>query len=91
MPAEIASLKQEPGDELQVHGSGNLVHTLIRQGLADEYRLLVYPVLLGTGKRIFPDGDIGAALRLVDSKPTSSGVQILTYESAGPAQYGSFA
>ena len=91
VPAEIARLKQAPGDELQVHGSGNLVHTLIRHGLADEYRLLVYPVLLGTGKRLFPDGDIGAALRLVDSKPTGTGVQIMVYEPAGPLQYGSFA
>ena len=91
VPAEIARLKQAPGDELQVHGSGNLVQTLIRQGLVDEYRLLVYPVLLGTGKRLFPDGDIGAALRLVDSKPTGTGVQIMVYEPAGPVQYGSFA
>ena len=91
VPAEIARLKQAPGDELQVHGSGNLVHTLIRQGLVDEYRLLVYPVLLGTGKRLFPAGDIGAALRLVDSKPTGTGVQIMVYEPAGPVQYGSFA
>lgn len=91
VPAEIARLKQAPGDELQVHGSGNLVHTLIRHGLVDEYRLLVYPVLLGTGKRLFPDGDIGAALRLVDSKPTGTGVQIMVYEPAGPVTYGSFA
>jgi len=90
VPAEIAKLKQLPGDELQVHGSGNLVHTLIRHGLADEYRLLVYPVILGTGKRLFPDGDIAAALRLTGSKTTGKGVQILTYEPAGPAQYGSF-
>jgi dihydrofolate reductase len=90
-PAEIAKLKEQPGNELQVHGSGNLVHTLIRHGLVDEYRLLVYPVLLGSGKRLFPEGDIGAALRLTDSKATGTGVQILTYEPAGPAQYGSFA
>ncbi len=91
VPAEIARLKQLPGDELQVSGSGDLVHTLIGHGLVDEYRLLVYPVLLGTGKRIFPDGDIGAALRLTDSKRTSTGVQILVYEPAGAVQYGSFA
>ena len=91
VPAEIAKLKQLPGDELQVHGSGNLVRTLIRHGLADEYQLLVYPVILGTGKRLFPDGDIAAALRLTGSKTTGKGVQILTYEPAGPAQYGSFA
>jgi dihydrofolate reductase len=91
VPAKIAKLKQLPGDELQVHGSGNLVRTLIRHGLADEYQLLVYPVILGTGKRLFPDGDIAAALRLTGSKTTRKGVQILTYEPAGPAQYGSFA
>jgi dihydrofolate reductase len=91
VPTEITKLKQQPGGELQVHGSGNLVHTLIRHSLADEYRLLVYPVLLGSGKRLFPDGDIGAALRLVTSKTTGKGVQILTYQPAGPAQYGSFA
>lgn len=91
VPAEIAKLKQLPGDELQVHGSGNLVHTLIRHGLADEYRLLVYPVVLGSGKRLFPDGDIGAAFRLTGSKATGKGVQILTYEPAGRAEYGSFA
>jgi dihydrofolate reductase len=90
VPAEVARLKQLAGNEIQVHGSGNLVQTLIRHGLADEYRLLVYPVLLGTGKRLFPDGDIGAALRLVDSKTTGTGVQIMTYQPAGPAQYGSF-
>lgn len=91
VPAEITRLKHLPGNELQVHGSGNLVHTLIRHGLADEYRLLVYPVLLGSGKRLFPDGDIGTALRLTGSKATGMGVQILTYVPAGPAQYGSFA
>ena len=91
VPAEISKLKQQPGSELQVHGSGNLVHTLIRHGLADEYRLLIYPVLLGSGKRLFPDGDIGAAWRLTGSKATGTGVQILTYQPAGPAQYGSFA
>jgi len=64
---------------------------LVTGDVPAEYRLLVYPVLLGTGKRLFPDGDIGAALRLVDSKPTGTGVQIMVYEPAGPLQYGSFA
>ena len=91
VPAEIAELKQQPGNELQVHGSGHLVHTLIRHGLADEYRLLVFPIILGTGKRLFPDGDIAAALRLTDTKASGKGVQILIYEPAGPVQYGSFA
>lgn len=91
VPAEIRRLKELPGNELQVHGSGNLVHTLVRHGLVDEYRMLVYPVLLGSGKRLFPEGDIGAALRLTGSKTTSTGVQVLTYEPAGPVRYGSFA
>ncbi len=91
VPAEVTKLKQLPGNELQVHGSGNLAHTLIRHGLADEYRLLVYPLILGTGKRLFPDDDLGTALRLADSRTTGTGVQILTYEPAGPARYGSFA
>ena len=86
----VARVKAQFG-RVDVIGSGNLVQTLLRNDLVDRLNLWVFPVLLGSGKRIFPDGDIGAALRLVDSKPTGTGVQILTYESAGPARYGSFA
>ena len=87
---QVAALKREPGRELQVHGSGNLGQTLIQNDLVDEYRLLVYPVLLGEGRRLFADGTVPAALRLVDSRTTSAGVTLNTYESAGKPSYGSF-
>jgi dihydrofolate reductase len=87
----IAALKQADGPELQVHGSGNLIQTLIRNNLVDEYRLWVFPVVIGTGKRLFADGTIPAGLRLVDHKVSTTGVTIGTYESAGEIVTGSFA
>ena len=87
---QVAELKREPGREIQVHGSGSLAQTLIQNDLVDEYRLLVYPVLLGDGRRLFADGTVRAALRLVDSRTTSAGVTLNTYESAGKPSYGSF-
>jgi dihydrofolate reductase len=89
--AAIAGLKQEDGPELQVHGSGNLVQTLLRHDLIDEYRLWVFPVVLGSGKRLFGDGAIPAALRLLDSTISTTGVVIGTYEPAGDVVTGSFA
>jgi dihydrofolate reductase len=89
MPAEVARLKQQPGGELQVHGSGDLARTLIEHDLIDEYRLLCYPLHLGAGKRLFQDGIRPGALRLVSSATTSAGVVIATYEPAGPVQPGS--
>ncbi len=62
----VAALKQEEGPELQVHGSGNLVQTLLHHQLVDEFRLWVFPVVLGAGKRLFADGTVPAGLRLVD-------------------------
>ena len=78
------------GPELQVHGSGNLAQTLIRDGLVDEYHLWVFPLVLGAGKRLFADGTIPAALRLVDSKVSTTGVFMGTYEPAGEVVTGSF-
>jgi dihydrofolate reductase len=89
--AAVRKLKDEPGNELQVHGSGALAHTLIDNDLVDEYRLLIFPVHLGAGKKLFRDGAPPAALRLTGSSTTSTGVIIGTYEPAGPAQYGSYA
>jgi dihydrofolate reductase len=86
----IAALKQEEGPELQVHGSGNLIQTLLSHNLADEYRLWVFPVVIGSGKRLFADGTIPAGLRLVDSKVSTTGVVIGTYEPAGEIVTGSF-
>jgi dihydrofolate reductase len=89
--AEVAKLKERPGDELQVHGSGALAHTLIDHDLIDEYRLLVFPVHLGSGRKLFRDGGKPAALRLISTTTTRAGVVIAAYQPAGPVRYGSFA
>lgn len=86
----IARLKREDGPELQVHGSGNLIQTLLRHDLIDRYRLLVFPVVVGSGKRLFADGTIPAALRLRDSTVSSTGVVMGTYEPAGELVTGTF-
>jgi dihydrofolate reductase len=86
----VAALKQGDGPELQVHGSGNLVQTLMANALIDEYRLMVFPVMLGAGKRLFADGTVPSALRLTDSKVSTTGVVLGTYEPAGEVQTGSF-
>ena len=91
LAAEVAKLKERPGNELQVHGSGGLAQTLIDHDLVDEYRLLTFPVHLGSGQRLFRDGTKAAALRLTGSTTTSAGVIIATYEPAGPPKYGTFA
>jgi dihydrofolate reductase len=88
---EVARLKEQPGNELQVHGSGGLAQTLIENDLVDEYRLLVFPVRLGSGKKLFRDGTRGSALRLLSTRTTSTGVVIATYEPAGPVRHGSYA
>lgn len=89
--AEVTKLKEQPGDELQVHGSGGLAQALIAHDLIDEYRLLTFPVHLGSGKKLFRDGGRPAALRLTGATTTGSGVVIATYQPAGPVQHGSFA
>jgi dihydrofolate reductase len=90
LATEVAELKRKPGRELQVHGSGGLAQTLMQHDLIDEYRLLTYPVVLGTGKRLFADGAKPAALNLIDHKTTSTGVSIDVYTLAGEPTYGSF-
>jgi dihydrofolate reductase len=87
----IAALKKDDGPELQVHGSGNLIQTLMRHNLVDRYRLWVFPLVIGSGKRLFSDGTIPSALTLVDSKVSTTGVVIGTYEPAGEIVTGSFA
>jgi dihydrofolate reductase len=86
----IAALKDEDGPELQVHGSANLLQTLLRHNLVDEFRLWIFPLVIGSGKRLFADGTIPAGLKLVDSKVSSTGVMIGTYEPAGEIVTGSF-
>jgi dihydrofolate reductase len=87
----IAELRKEDGPELQVHGSGNLIQTLMGHNLVDEYRLWVFPLVIGSGKRLFSDGTIPSGLKLVDSKVSTTGVVIGTYEPAGEIVTGSFA
>jgi dihydrofolate reductase len=87
----IAALKRENGPELHVHGSGNLVQTLLRHNLVDEYRLWIFPLVLVSGRRLFADGTIPSALKLVDTKVSTTGVVICTYEPAGEIVTGSFA
>ena len=91
VPEAVNALKQGDGPELQVHGSGNLIQTLMRGNFVDEYHLWVFPVVIGSGKRLFADGAIPAALKLVDSQVASTGVFIGTYEPAGELGTGSFA
>jgi dihydrofolate reductase len=79
---EIAKLKDQSGKDIQVIGSGELVQTLIRHDLVDEYRLMIHPILLGSGKRLFREGISPTRLRLVDSKTSSTGVLILRYRRA---------
>jgi dihydrofolate reductase len=89
--AEVAKLKELPGDELQVHGSGELAQTLIEHDLVDEYRLIRFPVHLGSGKKLFRDGARAAALRLVGTSTTGTGAVIASYVPDGPVRHGSFA
>jgi dihydrofolate reductase len=84
----VKALKAKPDRELQVHGSAQLVQTLIQHNLVDEYRLLVFPVVLGTGKRLFGDGTVPAAFKTVENRTTSTGVVALTLRSTGPPPKG---
>ncbi len=82
---EISRLKQQPGKSINITGSPTLVLSLLQDDLLDELGLLVCPVVLGVGKRLFKDGSDTKALKLVDSKPFSSGMVMLTYQSDGKA------
>lgn len=88
---DVRKLKDGTGPEIQVHGSSDLLQTLIEHDLVDRYRLWTFPLVLGTGKRLFGDGTIPAGLRLRDTTTSSTGVVIATYEPAGEIDYGSFA
>jgi dihydrofolate reductase len=84
----VAALKREEGPEIQVHGSPGLIQTLLEHDLIDEFRLWVMPVALGTGKRLFGDGTIPVALRLVESSVSKTGVTSTTYARAGDIEIG---
>jgi dihydrofolate reductase len=87
----LAALKAEDGPELQVHGSANLIQTLLAHNLVDQFRLWVFPLVIGSGKRLFADGTIPSGLRLVDHKVSSTGVVMGTWEPTGEIVTGSFA
>jgi len=86
-----ARLEEEDGPELQVHGSSNLIQTLLQHNLIDEFRVWIFPVVLGSGKRLFAEGTLPAGLALVDSRTSTTGVVFLTFTPAGAPRYGSFA
>ncbi|SNQ61718.1 dihydrofolate reductase family protein [Candidatus Methanoperedens nitratireducens] len=87
----IRNLKEQKGPEIQVHGSGNLIQTLLKNDLLDEFRLWIFPVTIGKGKRLFGEGTQPAHLKLIDSKISTTGVIIATYIPAGELKIGSFA
>ena len=80
----VAKLKAQPGKDLTVLGSGDLLQSLMRRNLVDEYLLMIHPLILGSGRRLFTDGGAFAALRLVDTKTSTTGVVIATYQPAEP-------
>jgi dihydrofolate reductase len=86
--AKAAELRQAPGNELQIHGSGALVRSLMRQDLIDAYRLVIFPVVLGRGQRLFADAVPPAGMRLTGTRSTGRGVVMHTYEAAGRPSFG---
>jgi dihydrofolate reductase len=87
---EVKKLKKQDGPDIQVHGSGNLVQTLLKHNLIDELWLKIFPVTLGTGKRLFAEGTIPSAFKLIESEISPNGVIIASYERAGEVRTGSF-
>ena len=78
----VARLREQPGKDIVILGSGELIQSLMRRNLIDEYVLLIHPLVLGSGRRLFTDGGAGAELRLVDTKTSTTGVIIATYQPA---------
>jgi dihydrofolate reductase len=88
---EIKKLKAADGPELQVHGSGNFIQTLLKHDLVDEFWLKIFPITLGKGKRLFAEGTLPRAFTLQESKTSPSGVIVVNYARAGEVETGSFA
>lgn len=88
VPAYVRALRCDDGLDVEVHGSPGLLQTLLRHDLVDEWRLWIFPVLLGRGKRLFGDGTVPAALTLMSSRTTGRGITINTYTPAGPIEIG---
>lgn len=85
---DVAGLKTRIDGEIHVSGSGDLIQTLLKNDLVDEFVLIVFPVVLGTGKRLFGDGTIPRSLRLTDTQTSPAGVSMQTYERVGEPEYG---
>lgn len=88
VPGAVAKLKAQDGGELQVHGSFDFLQTLLRHGLVDGLRIWQFPVVLGAGKRLFGDGALPLAFRLVETRQTTPGAVLHVYERAGRLRYG---
>jgi len=85
---KVAKIKQQQGPDLHVWGSGNLIQTLIKHDLVDVFWLMIYPIMLGVGKRLFADGTIPAAFKVTESVVTPNGVIVVNYERAGVITIG---
>ncbi|MCW8380435.1 dihydrofolate reductase family protein [Streptomyces justiciae] len=90
VPARVAELKRQPGRELQIHGSARLAQSLLAAGLVDTLRLAIAPVVVGQGRRLFPDGGVPAGLRPVDHEMTPGGLSVHVFEWAGSPEFGTY-
>lgn len=90
VPAQVADLKRRPGRELQVHGSARLAQSLLASGLVDTWRLVIAPVVVGQGRRLFPDGGAPAGLRLVSHRTTPGGLSVHIFDSTARVEYGTY-
>ena len=88
LATSVRALKKESGDELQIWGSGNLLQTLMQHQLVDRFRLMTFPVVLGSGRRLFNDGILPATMRPIDLTVTDLGIVFGSYEPAGPVGHG---
>jgi dihydrofolate reductase len=88
---EVKRLKEQDGPQIQIHGSGDLIQTLLKHDLVDELWLKIFPATLGGGKRLFAEGTIPASFRLLECKNSPNGVIVATYKRAGEVRTGSFA
>jgi len=89
--AAIKELKAGEGPNLLIQGSGDLIQTLLRNELIDEFKLMIFPVVLGGGKKLFAEGAVPAAMKLLRTQSSSTGVIFATYQPDGPVRTGSFA
>ncbi|MBR8642354.1 dihydrofolate reductase family protein [Streptomyces tuirus] len=90
VPTRVAELKRQPGRELQIHGSARLAQSLLAAGLVDTLRLVIAPVVVGQGRRLFPDGGAPAGLRLVEHRTTPGGLSVHVFESTGVPEFGTY-